>query len=99
MDRQFRATKLELHPEEEEAKQIYDSWLRTFDIFWTDVTAAAEDAENVNKLELLINFLTHRIFTFFSDATTYAEARTPLDNAYRKRKSNIFAHQLLKSRN
>ena len=94
MDRLLKPDKLEVLPEDAEASNIFDYWLRTFEGFLQTVIANAEEVneENtINKLALLTNFLTHRTFSFIAEATTYDEAKTALIGAYHKKKSEIFA--------
>ena len=54
MDHLPPPTELEVRPEE--AEQVFNYWLQTFYEFLKAVTAAAEDAETVNKLVLLADF-------------------------------------------
>ena len=98
MDRLLRPGKLEVLPEEPEATRIFDHWLKTFDTFLEAVRTAAENADNVNKLGLLTNLLTHQTFAFIADSATYEEARETLNNAYHRRKNIVFARHLLMTR-
>ena len=94
MNRLLKPDKLEVLPEDAEASNIFDYWLRTFEGFLQTVIANAEEVneENtINKLALLTNFLTHQTFSFIAEATTYDEAKTALIGAYHKKKSEIFA--------
>ena len=102
MDRLLKPDKLEVLPEDAEASNIFDYWLRTFEGFLQTATANAEKAneeENtINKLALFANFPTHRTFSFIAEAATYDEAKTALVGAYHKKKSEIFARHLLMTR-
>ena len=102
MNRLLKPDKLEVLPEDAQASNIFDYWLRTFEGFLQTVIANAEEVnkkENtMNKLSLLANFLTHRTFLFIVEATTYDEVKTALIGAYHKKKSEIFARHLLMTR-
>ena len=98
MDRLLRLAKLEVLPKEPEATRIFDHWLKTFDTFLEAVRRAAENADNINKLGLLTNLLTHQTFDFIADSTNYEEAREVLKNAYHRRKNIVFARHLLMTR-
>ena len=97
IDRLLRPTKLKVH--HEEAKQIYNYWLKTCDECLTAVVAAPEDAEIAYKLEHLTNFHIYRILAIISDATTSAEVQTALDNAYRKKNKQYIGRSVANAQN
>lgn len=98
MDRLLRPTKLDVLPDEPDATKIYQYWLKTFDVFLTEVLARADEEESVNELGLLTNFLTHKTYAFIADSETYQEARQALNSSYNKPKNIIFARHLLMTR-
>jgi len=98
MDKLLRPSKLEILPEEPEAIKVYDYWLKTFDSFLEAVTAAAENADGINKLGLLTNFLTHQTYSFIAEATTYDDACEALKIAHHKRQNVVFTGRLLMTR-
>ena len=98
MDRLLRPAKLEVLPEKPEATRIYDHWLKSFDAILEAARTAAENADNINKLSLLTNLLTHERFAFIADSTNNEEAREVLNNAYHRRKTIVFARHLLMTR-
>ena len=91
MDRLLKPGKLEVLPEEPDSTKIFDYWQKTFDVFLAEVLEKADDADSVNKLGLLTNYLIHKTYAFVTDARSYDEARKALNNAYHKRKNIIFA--------
>ena len=95
MDRLLKPGKLEVLYEEPDATKIFDYWQKTFVIFLTEVLEKAGDADSVNKLGLLTNYLTHKTYAFVADKRSYDEARKTLNNAYHKLKNIIFARHLL----
>ena len=98
MDRLLKPGKLEVLFEEPDATKFFDYWQKTFDIFLTEVLEKADDADSVNKLGLLTNYLTHKTYAFVADTRSYDEARKTLNNAYHKLKNIIFARHLLMTR-
>ena len=98
MDRLLRPAKLEVLPEEPEETRIYDHSLKTFDTYLEAVRTTAENADNISKLGLLTNLLTHQTFAFIADSTNYEEAREVLNNAYHRQKNIVFARHLLVTR-
>ena len=52
----------------------------------------------MNKLGLLMNYLTHKTYSFVADTRSYDEARQALNNTYHKPKNVIFARHLLMTR-
>ena len=81
--------------EERGTTKIFDYWRKTFDIFLTEVLEKADDADSVNKLGLLTNYLTHKTYAFVADTRSYDEARQALNNVYHKPKTIIFSRHLL----
>ena len=84
--------------EEPDSTKIFDYWQKTFDVFLTKILEKADDADSVNKLGLLTNYLTHKTYAFVTDTRSYDEARQALNNAYHKPKNIIFARHLLMTR-
>ena len=97
MDCLLKPGKLEVLPEEPDTTKNFDYWQKTFDIFLTEVLEKA-DADSVNKLGLLMNYLTHKMYAFVTDTRSYDEARQALNNVYHKPKNIIFARHLLITR-
>ena len=95
MDRLLKPGKLEVLPEEPDATTIFDYRQKTFDIFLTEVLEKADDADLMNKLGLLTNYLTHKTYAFVADTRPYDEAGKALNNAYHKPKNIIYARHLL----
>ena len=58
----------------------------------------AEDA-NANKLQVLTNFVSSTVYSYFEGSNTYEDAFEQLDKTYSKPKNEIFARHLLSTRN
>ena len=105
MDKLLKPRILETEPNEPEAEQIYKHWLKTFQCFLTSAEATRRNGDNepqVNKLSLLFNYVSHRIYLYIEDSTTYEDAKQVLDRIYLvldriylKPKNEIFARHLL----
>ena len=67
MDRLLRPQKFVTLPENSESTKIFDYWLRTFEGFIAAVAADAGENEEINKLALLTNFLTHKTCSFIAE--------------------------------
>ena len=86
MDRLLQPEKFDTLPEDSESTKIFNYWFRTFEGFIATVAANAGENEEINKLALLIHFLTHKTYSFIAEAATYDEAKTALTRAYHKQK-------------
>ena len=60
MNRLLRPEKFDTSPEDSESTKIIDYWLRIFEGLIAAVVGNAGGNEEINKLALLINFLTHK---------------------------------------
>ena len=60
MDRLLKPEKFDTLPEDSVSTKIFNYWLRTFEGFIATVAANAGENEEINKLALLTNFLTHK---------------------------------------
>ena len=98
MNRLLKPEKFDTLPEELELMKIFNYWLRTFEGFIATVAANAGENEEINKLALLTNFLTHKTYSFIAEAAIYDEAKTALTRAYHKQKNVVFAGHLLMTR-
>ena len=57
--------------------------------FHWKVLEKADNADSMNKLGLLVNYFTHKMYAFVADTRPYDEARQALNNAYHKLKNII----------
>ena len=73
-------------------------WLKTFQCFLTLAETTRRNADykpQLNKLSLLFNYVSHRIYLYIEDSTIYEDAKQVLDRIYLKPKNEIFARHLL----
>ena len=82
MDKLLKSRILETEQNGPEAEQIHKHWLKTFHCFLTSAEATRRNADNkpqLNKLSLLFNYVSHRIYLYIEDSTTYEDAKQVLD--------------------
>lgn len=90
MERLLRPERLDIDPESSSAVQDYQHWFCTFQNFIT--TSQANEQE---KLRLLINHVSSSIYDYISEVENYNEAVTILNNVFVKPINEVFArHQL-----
>ena len=78
MDELLKPRILKTEPNKPEAEQIYKHWLKTFQCFLTSAEATRRNADNepqLNKLSLLFKYVSHRIYLYIEDSTTYEDAK------------------------
>ena len=73
-------------------------WKRTFSNFINAVKKKTPEGETVNSLDILINYVSPKIFTFIADCTTYELAIQTLDSLFIKEVNQIFARHKLATR-
>ena len=91
MDRLLRPDRFDVEPSDPGATKKWLHWLRTFQNFISSLT----DAQQLNKLNLLINYISPNVFEFVSDSTNFEDAIQTLSGLYDKPKNEIFARHLL----
>ena len=70
-------------------------WLKTF-LTSSEVTRRNADNEpQLNKLSLLFNYVSHRIYLYIEESINYKDAKQMLDRIYLKPKNKILARHLL----
>ena len=86
----MKPAKLDLDPNSPTAAKEWKHWKRTFDNFITECGDQAPD-----KLRSLVNFVSHNVFDYIEECTTYESAIEILKKVYVKAPNEIFArHQL-----
>lgn len=90
MDRYLRPERLDADPNSSTAKQEYQHWKRTFDVFLVSI------AEHTpNKLETLYNFVSPKVYSYIAEAASYEAAIEILKGTYIKEKNIVFARYQL----
>ena len=93
MERHLRPERLDSDPSSPTADQEWKHWFMTLDNF-----IAALPEEGLNKLNLLTNFVSSRIYEAISDCTSYESAIDTLKTLYVKQTNEVFARHRLATR-
>ena len=91
----FKPEKLDLDPLSEVAAREWKHWVRTFN---TLVIRAEKQDKDVDKLGLLINFISSEIYSHIVDAKTFDDAMDILKAIFEKPANPVFARHLLATR-
>ena len=81
-------------PTTAKADQEWLHWLKTFDNFIASLKDVTEDG----KLQLLINHVSHSIFSYISESKSYEDACQLLNSIYVKPRNEIYARHKLATR-
>ena len=93
MDKVLRPERFDKSPNAQDASKAWRHWLATFENF-----VAAIPGERVNKLNVLINYVSSDVYELFCETATYAEAINLLKSLYVKTPNEIFARHKLATR-
>lgn len=96
MERLLRPERLDTDPNSNSAAKEWTHWFRTFENFLEVIPS--EDPTQLNKLGILTNYITPKVFEVISDCASYTEAVDLLKQLYIKPKNEIFARHLLATR-
>ena len=93
MDKVLRPHHLETDPNTGEASKEWLYWKQTFDNF-----LAVLPQEDLNKLSVLVNFISPAIFHHIEECTEYEAAVGTLQALFMKPRNKIFARHILATR-
>ena len=93
MDKVLRPERFDTKLNAQDASKSWRHWLTTFENF-----VEAIPGEEVNKLNVLINYVSSEVYQLFYEATTYDEAINLLKSLYVKMPNEIFARHKLATR-
>ena len=88
MERYLKPDRLDVDPNAGDADKQYKHWKKTFDNFLASLPEP-------QKLSILINFVSARIYEYISDIDTFEEAIEILEKTYVKPKNEVFARHVL----
>ena len=92
MDRFLKPKDLETSPKDPEAAKVCKYWLTTFETFLQTVEAgqsAINPNVEVNRIGLLVNFLSPAVYSYVEDRETYDEALVIPKRVYVKSKTTF----------
>ena len=90
MDRILRPDKFDCDPTSSTATKEWKHWLRSFTAFINSIPG-----ENINKLDILINFVSSSVYELIKECEDFQDAIATLDKSYVKPKNIIFSRHLL----
>ena len=93
MERHLRPERFDCDPSATTASLEWKHWYRTFESF-----LAALPQDNVDKLKVLVNYVTPRVYETISESSTYEDAIAVLKALYVKTPNEVYARHLLATR-
>ena len=93
MDKVLRPERFDADPNEASSTKRWQHWQTTFENFLETI-----EGDNLNKLNVLINFLSAEVYEFISKAQSYEDARNTLKSIYVKTPNEVFARYQLYTR-
>ena len=90
MERSLRPERFDADPNSPDASSQWKHWYRTFTTYLKKTNCESED-----KLDTLVNHITHAIYNHIMDCDTFDAAVNTLQSIYVKPKNEIFARHLL----
>ena len=79
MDKVLRPKRFDADPNEASSTKRWQHWQTTFENFLETI-----EGDNLNRLNVLINFLPAEVYEFISEAQSYEDARNTLKSIYVK---------------
>lgn len=101
MEKLLRPSRLDIDPNSSTAANEWRHWHKTFTNFIEDCTDKASQTKGCkppNKLRTLINCVSHSVYQYIEECTTYDDAISTLKKLYVKTPNEIFARHLLATR-
>ena len=93
MDKVLQPERFDMSPNAQDALKSWRHWLAMLENF-----VAVIPGEEVNKLNVLINYVSSDVYQLFCDAATYDEAISLFKNLYVKTPNEIFTRHKLATR-
>ena len=93
MDKFLKPERLDIDPCAPSASKEYLHCIKTFSNFLSSI-----NSEEVNKLQLLTNFVSPLVYQYIEDCATYDSAVSTLKSIYIKPSNEVYARHLLATR-
>ena len=93
MDKVLHPERFDADPNEASSTKHWQHWQTTFENFLETI-----EGDNLNRLNVLINFLSAEVYEFISEAQSYEDARNTLKSIYVKTPNEVFARYQLYTR-
>ena len=95
MDKLLCPERFDAVPNTSGADRAWIHWKRTFNGFITSIDTTAQ---TVNKLDILVNYVSPDVFEYITECNDFESAMVVLDSMYNVPKNEIFARLLLATR-
>lgn len=95
MEKFLRPDRFDATPNASGSDKAWLHWKRTFNSFLTSVIASHKE---INKLDMLVNYVSPTVFEFISECADYDSAMKNLETLYVAPKNEIFARHILATR-
>ena len=95
MDRLMQPTRLDLNASSPSASREWRHWFKTFENYIEVLDASLAEERRTDRLEALVNSISHQVFEYIEDSATYDAAIAKLQNLYTKAPNEVFARHLL----
>ena len=92
MEKILRPERLDLDVKSADAEEDYNHWIRTFENFLDAVIKTNTDAD---KLKVLTNFVTPKVYHYLADCETFDAAKAALQSLFVKKKNKVCARYIL----
>ena len=95
MDKFLRPERFDAVPNTSGADKAWTHWKRTFNGFITSIDTTVQ---TVNKLDILVNYVSPDVYEYISECNDFESAMVVLESMYNVPKNEIFARHLLATR-
>ena len=92
MDKILRPERLDFDVKSSNAEEDYNHWIRTFENFLEAVIKSNDDAD---KLKVLTNFVTPKVYHYIADCDSFESAKDMLQSLFIKKKNKVCARYIL----
>lgn len=95
MERYLKPERLDFDPSMKMVEKLWRHWHQSFSNFLAALDASDQSP---NKLSVLVNYVTPRVYEYIANCTTYEDAITLLKDLYIKPTNAVFSRHLLATR-
>ena len=98
MDKFLRPDKFDCQPNSSNASKEWSHWFKTFETFLRTIPSTSAEEQAVNKLDILINFISSEVYETIKSCDTYDVAIAVLKDIYIKPQNEMFVRHVLATR-
>ena len=86
MDKILRPERFHCEPNAENSTKRWQHWLTTFENFIETI-----ESDDLNKLKVLVNYLSAEVYQFISEADDFDTAKNTLNSLFVKTPNEVFS--------